>query len=62
MAKKAAQECYKKVGYSPRDVDVVEVHDCFSCNEVNNLFSWLVFQGRSYCLHHYGRGCGGSCN
>ncbi|KAK3710535.1 hypothetical protein QZH41_009367 [Actinostola sp. cb2023] len=34
MAKKAAQFCYRASGLGPRDVDVIEVHDCFSCNEL----------------------------
>ena len=34
MAKKAANQCYTKSGIQAKDVDVLEVHDCFSCNEV----------------------------
>jgi acetyl-CoA acyltransferase len=34
MAQKAAQEVYKQAGVSPDQVDVVELHDCFSCNEL----------------------------
>ena len=30
MAQRAASDCYKKSGYSARDVDVVELHDCFA--------------------------------
>ena len=37
MAKKAAGDCYRMSGYTARDVDVVQVHDCFSCHEVNGL-------------------------
>ncbi len=37
MAKKAAEQCYAKTGLHPKDVDVLEVHDCFSCNEVVTL-------------------------
>ena len=37
MAKQAAEYCYKKTGYTPKDVDVIELHDCFSCNEVSSL-------------------------
>jgi acetyl-CoA acetyltransferase len=34
MAKNCAQEVYDKTGISPQDVQVVELHDCFSCNEL----------------------------
>ena len=35
MATVAAQRCFADSGLSIDDVDVIEVHDCFSCNEVN---------------------------
>lgn len=41
MAKEAAQRCYTESGLSPSDVDVIEVHDCFSCNE---LFMYEALQ------------------
>ncbi|XP_057316141.1 sterol carrier protein 2-like isoform X1 [Hydractinia symbiolongicarpus] len=34
MAKQAAEYCYRRSGYTAKDVDVLEVHDCFSCNEL----------------------------
>ncbi|RMF14460.1 MAG: lipid-transfer protein [Candidatus Dadabacteria bacterium] len=34
MAKKAADEVYEKSGLGPEDVDVIELHDCFSANEM----------------------------
>ncbi|KAH9500674.1 sterol carrier protein 2 [Bulinus truncatus] len=34
MAKKAAEKCYSETGLTPKDIDVLEVHDCFSCNEL----------------------------
>lgn len=34
MSKSAAQEAYKQAGVSPEQVDVVELHDCFSANEL----------------------------
>ena len=34
MAKRAAEKVYAKSGLSPKDVDVLEVHDCFSCAEL----------------------------
>jgi acetyl-CoA acetyltransferase len=34
MAKACADEVYSQAGLGPGDVDVVELHDCFSCNEL----------------------------
>ena len=34
MTKKAADYVYQKAGVTPHDVDVVELHDCFSANEL----------------------------
>uniref|UniRef100_V9KAN4 Sterol carrier protein 2 n=1 Tax=Callorhinchus milii TaxID=7868 RepID=V9KAN4_CALMI len=34
MTKAAASRCFEKSGLSPSDVDVIELHDCFSCNEL----------------------------
>merc|ERR1740117_669816 len=34
MAKACAEAVYKEAGMSPEDVQVVELHDCFSCNEL----------------------------
>ena len=34
MAATAAQQVYEGSGISPEDVDVVELHDCFTVNEV----------------------------
>ena len=34
MAKKAADKVYEKSGLGPKDVDVVELHDCFTANEI----------------------------
>lgn len=34
MAKAAAQRLFAKTNYKPQDVDVVELHDCFSANEL----------------------------
>ena len=32
--KRAAQEAYKLTGISPRDVDIAQVHDCFTISEI----------------------------
>jgi len=34
MAKKAAEKVYEQAGVGPKDVDVVELHDCFTANEI----------------------------
>ena len=34
MAKNCAEQVYKMAGMGPEDVQVVELHDCFSCNEL----------------------------
>lgn len=34
MTKKAAEKVYQQSGLGPENVDVVELHDCFSCNEM----------------------------
>lgn len=34
MTRRAAQQVYEQAGLGPRDADVVELHDCFTPNEV----------------------------
>ena len=34
MTKEAARRVYEQSGLGPENVDVVELHDCFSCNEL----------------------------
>lgn len=34
MTQMAAQKCFEAAGLRPSDVDVVELHDCFSANEL----------------------------
>jgi acetyl-CoA acetyltransferase len=34
MTERAANKVYEKAGVSPEDVDVIELHDCFSTNEL----------------------------
>ena len=34
MTKKAADTLFQKTNYRPENVDVVELHDCFSANEL----------------------------
>jgi acetyl-CoA acetyltransferase len=34
MSRRAAQKVYEQAGIGPEDVDVIELHDCFSTNEL----------------------------
>ncbi len=43
MTKRAAQMVYEQSGVGPEDVDVVELHDCFSCNEL------VTYEGLGLC-------------
>ena len=37
MTRKAAQKVYEQSGLGPEDVDVVELHDCFSRQRADHL-------------------------
>jgi len=43
MTRQAAQKVYEQSGLGPEDVDVVELHDCFSCNEM------ITYEGLGLC-------------
>jgi sterol carrier protein 2 len=43
MTKGAAQKVYAQSGLGPEDLDVVELHDCFSCNEM------ITYEGLGLC-------------
>jgi sterol carrier protein 2 len=43
MTKKAAAQVYEQAGLGPEDVDVVELHDCFTANEL------LTYEGLGLC-------------
>lgn len=43
MTKAAAQKVYEQSGLGPRDVQVVELHDCFTANEV------ITYEGLGLC-------------
>jgi acetyl-CoA acetyltransferase len=43
MTRAAAQQVYEQSGLGPEDVDVVELHDCFSCNEM------VTYEGLGLC-------------
>jgi acetyl-CoA acyltransferase len=49
MTRRAAEQVYEQSGVGPEDVDVVELHDCFSCNEM------VTYEGLGLC----GEGEGG---
>lgn len=34
MSQSAAKKCYERAGLKPSDIDVIELHDCFSANEL----------------------------
>ncbi|MEW6996964.1 lipid-transfer protein [Colwelliaceae bacterium BS250] len=43
MTKEAARQVYEQAGVGPEDVDVVELHDCFTPNEV------ITYEGLNLC-------------
>lgn len=43
MTKSAAEKVYAQTSYKPKDVDVVELHDCFSTNEL------ITYEALSLC-------------
>jgi len=43
MTVQAAKQVYEKSGIGPEDVDVVELHDCFTANEL------LTYEGLGLC-------------
>ena len=43
MTRRAAQEVYEQTGIGAQDVDVVELHDCFTVNEV------VTYEGLGLC-------------
>lgn len=34
MTRQAAKKCFETAGLAPSDVNVIELHDCFSANEL----------------------------
>ena len=43
MTKRAAAKVYEQTGVGPKDVDVIELHDCFSTNEL------ISYEGLQLC-------------
>nr|KAF6380231.1 sterol carrier protein 2 [Myotis myotis] len=48
MSKEAARKCYEKSGMRPSDIDVIELHDCFSTNEL------LTYEALGLCAEGQG--------
>ncbi|XP_037683133.1 non-specific lipid-transfer protein isoform X2 [Choloepus didactylus] len=48
MSKEAARRCYEKSGLRPSDIDVIELHDCFSVNEL------LTYEALGLCSEGQG--------
>ncbi len=46
MSRRAAQKVYEQTGIGPNDVHVIELHDCFSTNELVTYESPRPLQGR----------------
>ena len=34
LTRDCAQEAYKRSGFGPKDIQVIELHDCFTTNEL----------------------------
>ncbi|KAM6217900.1 sterol carrier protein 2 isoform 2-T2 [Rhynchocyon petersi] len=49
MSKEAARRCYEKSGLKPSDIDVIELHDCFSSNEL------LTYEALGLCPQGQGK-------
>ena len=45
MTRSAAQKVYEQSGFGPENIDVVELHDCFSCNEL------ITYEGLGLSAH-----------
>jgi acetyl-CoA acetyltransferase len=43
MTRKAAERVYQQAGLGPENVDVIELHDCFSTNEL------VTYEGLGLC-------------
>lgn len=51
VTKAAADTVFRQSGYTPQQVDVVELHDCFSANELITYEALgLCAPGLSVCL------------
>jgi acetyl-CoA acetyltransferase len=48
MSQSAARKCFSEANMSPRDVDVIEVHDCFAPNEVSWILVSIIYKTESF--------------
>ncbi len=48
MTRRAARQVYEQSGYGPEDVQVIELHDCFSINEI------ITTEGLGLCPEGHG--------
>lgn len=48
MSREASQKVYQQAGLGPEDIDVIELHDCFSCNEL------ITYEALSLCSEGHG--------
>ena len=54
MTKAAANTVFRQSGYTPQQVDVVELHDCFSANELISYEALgLCAPGQSACFYKF---------
>lgn len=44
MSQSAARKCFSEANMSPRDVDVIELHDCFAPNEVSSILVSIMYK------------------
>ena len=43
MTRRAVKIAYEEAGVRPEDVAVVELHDCFSANEVDYILVMMLY-------------------
>lgn len=50
MTRLAAKKCFEAAGLKPSDIDVIELHDCFSANELITYEALgLCPEGEAFC-------------
>lgn len=50
MSQRAAQQCFSEASMTTKDVDIVELHDCFAPNEVSILPEVSFSRPRLCCI------------
>lgn len=51
MSQSAARKCFSEANMSPRDVDVIELHDCFAPNEVSSILVNIMYKTVTFAEH-----------